>query len=195
MMHKTIVAFAGLLLVTGCSGTSAETAPTPTSASPTATAAANQAFTQLNAVIENSLRIAEATGFASMYSDEATPFFLEIYDPQSTYDYRGVGWTIASNEVELLLDLDMFSLYRLQAAFYSAEPTEVVKTGTYNYEFAPTDPVFGAKISVTMDDQGRITIIDFPAEQRPDNVVVQYQIDAFMKTVVQRANDEFLAGN
>lgn len=196
-MHKAIAAFASIILLAGCSSTAAEPTATPseTTSSPAPTSDATQASTELNAVIENSLRIAEATGFSSMYSDDSTPFFLEIYDPQSSYDYRGVGWTIESNEVELLLDLNMFSLYRLQAAFYSAEPTEIKKIDTYTYEFAPTDAMFGELVTVTMDDQGRVTTIDFPADQRPDNVVLQYQIDPFMQAMVQRANDEFLGNN
>jgi hypothetical protein len=191
-MKRLTAALLSVLLLTAC-GSSSSTSTTPTAA-PTESETVQQpvAFEELQAALDYSLGQLAAVGTVSIYSNDSKPFFTEIYDPNSAFDYKGVGWMIKSDQVELLLDLNMFSLYRLQAALDSAEPLLVEKLDIGKYRFTPTDSNLGAEITVTLDVAGLVTDIEFPEDENPDSVKVQYGLDSFMLDLIERANIELI---
>lgn len=191
-MKRVAAALVVALMLAACS--SGNSTPTTPAASPTESETTQQpvAFEELQIGLDLSLEKLTKVGIVSIYSNDSKPFFTEIYDPNSAFDYKGVGWMIKSDELELLLDLNMFSLYRLQLALDSAEPLLVEKLGIGKYRFEPTDTNLGAEITVTLNREGLVTDIEFPDSENPDSVKVQYGMDSFMLDLIERANNELI---
>ena len=190
-MRGTIL-LASVLALGGCAASNAES--TSLSPSPSVSETINEVavYEELATAVTNSLAELERFGTSSVYSDDGSAFFLEIYDPNSNYDYRGVGWVMESDTVELLLDLNMFSLYQLQSALDTAQPIEVQKIDTNKFVFNPTAEQYSEEVTVTIGPEGFVTAIDFPAAEKPDSILVTYGMDEFADSVIKRANEELL---
>lgn len=190
MIAKWLVV--GALALAGCSASNAE--PTTSTPTPSISETVDQlaAFNELNNAVVTSLSELESVGTVSIYNDNGAGFFLEVYDPNSTYDYRGVGWLMESDEIELLLDLNMFSLYQVQMALETAEPAEVHKLSSSKFRFSPTNDIFSDEITVTVNGDGLISAIDLPSSESPDSIIVSYGMDEFADSLIKRANEELL---
>jgi hypothetical protein len=189
-MKLLAAALLSFLALSACSSGEA----TQNSASPTESESIQEpvAFEELQAGLDYSLQRLTEVGIVSIYSNDSKQFFTEIYDPNSSFDYKGIGWMIKQDKLELLLELDMFSLYRLQAALDTAEPLQVEKLAVGQYRFMPTDSNLGEEITVTLDTQGLVKLIEFPESENPDSVTVQYGMDSFVLDLIEQANLELI---
>lgn len=161
------------------------------SVSPSSTVPAIQA---LNAALDVSTKAMMSGGITEYYEVDSKPYYTAFFDPSFSGDYRGAGIMSESDQVDLLLELDMYALYQLARAV-SNSPFEA--TSRDGDEFVVTIDSnrkglqgFPAYMRATVAADGRISSIEYPATRQPDFVRLTYTVDEFGKSILQRANDE-----
>jgi hypothetical protein len=99
---------------------------------------------------------------------------------------------IDTDEVELLLELDMYAVFRIQRALEVMGNDAVVLDGdSFTLTIDPTKnelQYFPAQAVITIDTDGLVEEIAYPAEQDPDLVSLVYEVDEFGTDILTRAN-------
>lgn len=187
-------------MLAACGADAAEptASATPTeSASPSQSEPSTAAFNALNQALSVSILQIEQSGVMEYYADGETATFTAVYDPNSTLDYRGAGLVLAEDTVELLLQLDMYVVWRVQTALQLSTAADVTATGERSFTLAidrtkPQLEYFPAEMVVTLDADGLVASVHFPTTEAPDSVRVVYRVDAAGAEILQRANDEVI---
>jgi hypothetical protein len=133
------------------------------------------------------------TGTMEFYEVDNQPFYTAVYDPNFDGQYHGAGLMSESDQVDLMLELDMYGLYQLARAV-SGSPIEsttldgdaYLVTIDSNRKGLQGFPEF---MRAVIGADGLIESIEFPADRQPDFVKFQYSVDAAGKDILQRAND------
>jgi hypothetical protein len=178
-----------VLLLTSCS---ASATPDPIPSDSVSQSSATNAGEALSAALEKSVTELQKNGVMEFYANDGQPTFIGVYDPNHKQDYRGAGLVIDTDEVELLLELDMYAVFRIQRALEVMGNDAVVLDGdSFTLTIDPTKnelQYFPAQAVITIDTDGLVEEIAYPAEQDPDLVSLVYEVDEFGTDILTRAN-------
>lgn len=193
-MKKIVIAVLAVLALAGCTQSDA----TPSSPSPTGSPSPSESvtllpFQVLTTAVDNSIAMMSTTGTMEFYEVDNQLFYTAVYDPNFDGQYRGAGLMSESDQVDLMLELDMYGLYQLARAV-SESPIEATTlegdaylvTIDSNRKGLQGFPEF---MRAVIGADGLIESITFPADRQPDFVKFQYSVDAAGKDILQRAND------
>ena len=189
-MKKIAVAAIAVLALAGC--TQSEAAPTSSSPTPSESVSVLP-FQALSTAVDNSIAMMSTTGTMEFYEVDSQPFYTAVYDPNFDGQYRGAGLMSESDQVDLMLELDMYGLYQLARAV-SGSPIEATTLDGDAYLVTIDSNRKGLQgfpefMRAAIGADGLIESIEFPADRQPDFVKFQYSVDAAGKDILQRAND------
>ena len=191
-MKKTALALAVMVLLTGCATAApADTQQPSTSASQSPSLLP---FQELSNAVDVSITKMMATGITEKFEINGQLFYTAVYDPNFVGDYRGAGLMSESDQVDLLLELDMYGLYQLARAV-SNSPIEATTKDGEGY-LVTIDPNrkglqgFPTSMRATLGADGLVARVEYPAEREPDAVNFVYAIDALGTDILARANEQ-----
>ncbi len=181
-----------VLLLTGCSA--AQSAPSTTSptASPTQSLLPFQVLTN---AADKSMNLMMSAGITEYYEIDGQPFYTAVYDPSFDGDYRGAGLMSESDQVDLMLEFDMYGILQLvRAVSESGIDATTVDGDAYLVTIDPNRKGlqgFPTSMRATIDADGLVTRVEYPSDREPDVVRFMYGVDEAGTAILQRANDEF----
>lgn len=189
-MKKLVVAAVAVLALSGC--TQSEAAPTSSSPTPSESASVLP-FQALSTAVDNSIAMMSTTGTMEFYEVDSQPYYTAVYDPNFDGQYHGAGLMSESDQVDLMLELDMYGLYQLARAV-SGSPIEATTLDGDAYLVTIDSNRKGLQgfpefMRAVVGADGLVESIEFPADRQPDFVRFQYSVDAAGKNILQRAND------
>jgi hypothetical protein len=199
-----VLAFATLLLgVTACGVNSSalpSTSPTKSSATPATSAPTEvpvDAQAELQTAVDLSLAEMSDGGVIDTYATEGVDVYVEVFDPNSAFDYKGVGIILELDETELVLELDMFALYTIAEPLSKFTVTDVIKNSDGTYSATMVEENMPDSIDVTVDDSGLISKMRFRYDDSASEhtVSIGYTITKTAAALIKRANEEFLASS
>jgi hypothetical protein len=190
-MKKILVVTVAVLALAGCSNSTAS--PSTTSPTPSESISVSP-FQALSDAVDTSINKMMAEGSMEFYEVDGQPYYTAVFDPKFKGDYLGAGLMSESDQVDLMLELDMYGLYQLARAV-SGSPMEATTLDgdTYlvtidaNRKGLQGFPKF---MRATVGADGLIESVEYPAERQPDFVRFQYSVNAAGTEILQRANDE-----
>jgi hypothetical protein len=191
-MQRHAAAIAAMLLLTGCAAAQGE----PSSTSPTASPSQSLLpFQVLTNAVDASINRMMASGSTEYYEIDGKPFYTAVYDPAFKGDYLGAGLMSESDQVDLMLELDMYALYQLaRAVSESGIEATTLEGDAYLVTIDPNRKGlqgFPTSMRATIGADGLVTRVDYPSDREPDAVRFMYSVDAAGTAILQRANDEF----
>ena len=186
---------ATLALLTGCSNASADPSPTPTDTSPTPSASSTEpAIQAVNAALDVSTVAMMSGGITEFYEVDGTPYYTAVFDPTFKGNYHGAGIMSESDQVDLMLELDAYSLYQLARAVANSPFEATTRDGEAFLVTIDSNRKglqgFPAFMRVSLGPDGRVASIEYPAERQPNFVRLSYTVDQFGKDLLARANGE-----
>jgi hypothetical protein len=129
-------------------------------------------------------------GATEEFWDGKEVFYTAVYQPDSPYEYKGVGWTKSTDRVELVLELDMFEVSVIERAFNAAGPDDVTLLADDRLRLRSSVDYFPREALIELGNDGRIREIEYPTQSRPDRVRIIFSVAEFGEKIIKRANRE-----
>lgn len=200
-MKTVLLVTISALLISTTTACSSQTAEPTESASVSVSTTADpevseaEAREELRTILEKSIARMTKSGVVGTYSTAGIENLIEVYDPNTSFDYKGVALIIKTNKTELFLDLNMFALYTLSEPLTQNQVAAVAKNLDGSFTAVVTQGNQERTFIVSVDDDGLISKMTLlSAESQSESQVdLQYSIDADAAALIKRGNEDFIA--
>ena len=191
---KTLLSLSLAFTLTACSAAAQNPiTPTPSDTSPSASSSPTenpeQLLSGLVSSFGNSVRNARSQGVVESLSHGEELFYVEVYDPNSDLDYKGGGWVVADGTYELVLELDMYQLWRIQYLVNHAKAAEVTRLADGRVQLTATTEHYPTRVLIETDADGLVTGLEYPDETTAVSVTISYEIDQAAQDLLKQANE------